>query len=112
MDPTQLTIGEIYHLEWEPWNPKNWGNAMALHDLMGNRRADLTGNDARTISLLHYGKSIHGKVTCIPKVEAHVVNHKFGPQHECELKFCVENSEHKYVKYVLTRDNCIFHLEN
>ena len=106
--PPELILHGKYQLKWEPSNPQDLGNAIEITDAQGMRRAYLTRRDAHTISMLFYGNSVYGTITCIPSSVAYVVQQKLGPQHDCTLHFSIDDSEHDYVAFILRRDNCNF----
>ena len=106
--PRELLLHGRYHLQWEPDNPKDLGNAVAIHDWSNQRRAYLTRDDAKVMSYLLYGKCAAGRVECVPQTEAHVVSYDLGPQHECTVKFSAEPKEHGFICVVLSKGKCKF----
>lgn len=106
--PTSLFIGASYILKWEPENPEDFGNATAIHDTQGFRRAYLTRKDARIISTLFYGDSVQGDISCTPLVPAHVEKQQLGPQQECTLTFKATEQDSNFVRHVLQSGGCIF----
>jgi len=106
--PLSLVVGKLYSLVWEPYNPQDLGNAMAVTDEMGLTRAYLTRSDAKVVSTLCYGDAVDGNISCLPVTETHVELHNLGPQHECIIKFKAKNGEEEFVKEILQINNCVF----
>jgi len=102
--PPDLILEEHY-LKWEPENPKDLGNAVAIYDHHGKRRAYLTRDDAKIISDLYYGDCVNGYIICKPYVQGHVVCHTLGPQQECQLIFTAKNTELDFVHAILKSGN-------
>ncbi len=61
-------------LKWEPENLEDLGNAIAVHDRFGKRRAYLTRSDAKAISTLFYGNAIENSFMCIPVSQSQVIS--------------------------------------
>ncbi len=110
---SSLVVNGLYTLRYEPDCLYDLGNAIAVHDHHGIKRAYLARDDAYFISSLFYADLPVGKVLMKPKTDAHVVQQHLGPQHECDFKFTMANNNVNinFVEQILNEANITYSIK-
>ena len=102
----KLYVGALYMLEWEPECIHDPGNAIAVYRYQ-KKKAYITRKDSEILSLIWYKDYIINNVmTCILKTDAHCVEQKLGPQHECAVKFRCQVKDADKVAHILNTFRC------